>query len=182
MKNNNWKYCFINLYKHENDIGAINSTLKYIIDDETLELIEVDGSKYLGFKIENHDISVENTKEYKLIPFVFKFDEEENKFVDYITGERYTYHTFNDGTRIYYEDKGEAGEYLKPVDVKDFGLTEKDISNYVKNLNGDEIQCYRKAIRKLCGIITMSHKEFYLPIKREERVQERKKEQSRKRA
>lgn len=183
MIKNNWIYCYINIFKHKDDTGAYEQLIEAIKEDELLclceEEIKIDGQllniTYLGFKsygVDLDDITPYKDKiKYRIIPFVFKHDSSNKKFADSVSGEIFSYHTYDkfDTERKFYEDKGQLGEYLDSALL----LTNEQKSLLLKSMSNNDVQTYRKALRKLDSIIKEVYSNYYTDIRKKARIRER---------
>ncbi|MBR5662466.1 MAG: hypothetical protein IKX00_02300 [Bacilli bacterium] len=184
MIKNNWIYCYINIFKHKDDTIAYEKLIEAIKNDELLSLceeeIEIDGNvqtiNYLGFKsygVDLDDITPYKDKiKYRVIPFIFKHDVVNKKFADSVSGEIYSYHTYDysESERKFFEDKGQTGEYLNSALI----LTNEQKSSVLNTMSNNDVQTYRKALRKLDALIKQVYGNYYTDIRKEKRIRERK--------
>jgi hypothetical protein len=183
MIKNNWTYSFINIFIHKEDTEAYKKVFELFDDDEYITVIDnifiVNGKEemvsYLGFKSYGADIDditpYKDKLKYRVIPFVFKHDKDNRKFVDAVTGERYSYHTYDDcdTERKFYQDKGQTGEYIEAI----FELDEEGKRRILNSLSNNDVQTYRKALRRLEELIKKGYSDYYLNLSKEKRARER---------
>lgn len=183
MIKNNWTYSFINIFIHKDDTEAYQKVFELFDDDEYITVIDdviiINGKEemvsYLGFKSYGADLDditpYKDKLKYRVIPFVFKHDKENRKFVDAITGERYSYHTYDNSVdeRKFYEDKGQTGEYLEAV----IDLSEETKKSILNSMSSNDVQTYRRALRRLEELIKKGYSDYYLNLSKEKRARER---------
>lgn len=178
MNKNNWTYCSINLYKHEQDIGGYDKVKELINRSSLLAMCGNFDSQFICFRTyEINEETNETTDEVKLIPFIFKYDKENKIFVDYFTSERYSYHTYDDepNKRKFYEDKGSIGEYIEEANPIKIKVTKEDASRIIDSMTRFDKENYRKAQRELEKIILEGYTQVYSAKRQEERSRTRKK-------
>lgn len=175
MEKNNWTFCYINFYRHKDDIGAYDVLLDLIKEDEYLIISEINGVKVLCFKsygIDVEDLSPFKDKlKYHVLPFVFKHDAKNKKFADAVTGSRYSYHTYdnNPSERKFREDMGETGEYLEEVKA----ITISDATSIVKSMSKNDVQTYRRALRRVETLLLEAYTTYYSEIRKGNRARNR---------
>ena len=184
MIKNNWVYCYIDIFRHKEDTGAYEKLIEAIKNDDLLSLceeeIEINGNihtiNYLGFKsygVDLDDITPYKDKiKYRTIPFIFKYDAVNKKFADSVSGEIYSYHTYDysDNERKFFEDKGQTGEYIDSALI----LTNEEKSSVLNSMSNNDIQTYRRALRKLDILIKEVYGNYYADIRKAKRIRERK--------
>lgn len=175
MNNKSSVNCYINIFKHPSDNGAYYELINEIVKDYLLTINMYDGKVCLCFRsygVDIEDLSIcQGRLKYRVIPFIFKYDKENKKFQDAITGTYFSFHTYDgNDERKFFEDKGELGEYIEDSLV----ISEEEAKNLRSTLSSVDVQTYRKALRKLESVIKKTYSSYYEIIGKQRRVRERK--------
>ena len=157
---NNYTYCYIKLIKFEEDAKGYERVKNLINSTPNLVIDEINGEEFIGFisddKYEKNDLV------NKVYPFIFKYDEQKKRFIDVISGEIYSFHTYDNepDKRKFYEDKGNFGEYIEATDSLKINLTKEEVSALVNQIN---IREYKDSLRELTTVVLNGYKDAYAP-------------------
>ena len=172
MYKNKFTYCSINIFKHPDDKGGYDKVRELINKDPLLALCGNFDSQYICLKSYIIDEETgEITNDVKLIPFLFKYDEENKVFIDCFTSQIYSYHTYDNepDKRKFCEDKGSVGEYLEEANPLKIKVTKEDVTRIIDSMTKLDKENYRKAQRQLEKLIIDGYTSVYLKIRQEQR-------------